>query len=209
MTVRRRADPPGPGVDRSGQAVVDPTANVIALSEAATKRQDDLREAERRYNDLRSDHQKEMAGLRAAHQKEIESKESSRLDSIRQVDREDAAKTTAASNLAITTLAKQTTDLATTLQDQVRATAQAAETRRSADMSEVNKRVSALELASSATAGKQQVSDPQLAELVSEVRALRKTTTTTEGVKKGAGELWGYIVGALATGAMLYRLFTK
>jgi hypothetical protein len=180
--------------------LVDPSENVKSLSEASNVRQDDLREAERRYNDLRAEHQKEIASLRAQHQEALDKKESARLDSIRQVDREDVAKTAAQANLAIATLAKQTTDLATTLQAQVGSTAAAAETRRSADMSEVNKRVSALELASSATAGKQTVVDPQMAELTKQVAALAALQAAGAGQQSGGKQAWGYVfavIGAL------------
>lgn len=181
----KNKEPTGLAVDASGGSVVDPTQNVKDLSEAANKRQDDLREAERRYNDLRAEHQREIAVLRADHTRELSAKESSRLDSIRQVDREDVAKTAASANLAIQTLAKQTADLATTLQTQVQATAAAAETRRTADMSEVNKRVSALELASSASAGKQTIADPQVAELRAEVARLSAANSTQTGFDAG------------------------
>ncbi len=155
----------GPSTDRHNEPVVDPTANVLSLVEAANRRQDDLRAKDKEIADirhghvelmqeLRAVHQREFNTMREDHQRELSAKESARLDSIRQVDREEVAKTAAQANLAIATLAKQTTDLATTLQNTVANTAAAAETRRTADMSEVNKRVSALELASSATAGK-------------------------------------------------------
>jgi hypothetical protein len=46
--VAKEASSPGPGMatDSKGNAVVDPTRNVLDLVEAAVKRQDDLREAE-------------------------------------------------------------------------------------------------------------------------------------------------------------------
>jgi len=174
----------GLAVDSFGGPTVDPTQNVKDLFEGANRRQDDLRDAERRYNDLRDQYQREIAILRSEHTKELSAKESSRLDSIRQVDREDVAKTAASANLAIQTLAKQTADLATTLQTQVQATAAAAETRRTADMSEVNKRVSALELASSASAGKNMVADPALERLAVEVQKL--VSAQSEGTGKAA-----------------------
>lgn len=192
---------------------VDPSENVKALSEAANKRQDDLRDAERRYNDLRAEHQKEMNSLRDEHAKELSAKESSRLDSIRQVDREEVAKTAASNNLAIGTLAKQTTELATTLQNQAQANAAAAETRRTADMSEVNKRVSALELASSASAGKQQVADPQMAAFMADVKKIIANQATTGGERRGismsAVILMGavtLILGLLTIGGFIYAL---
>ena len=105
----------GIAVDAFGGGVVDPTANVIALTEAANKRQDDLRAAsDRRTDDLRelnnirlqanADHLKEMAELRANHALEMSKMESNRLDAIRQVDREEVAKTAVSANTAITIL---------------------------------------------------------------------------------------------------------
>lgn len=186
----------GPATDSSNTPVVDPTDNVMKLVEASSRRIDDIARAEsrridelmtgeRRYNDIRAEHKKELLALYAAHSNELSMKESSRLDSIRQVDREDVAKTAAAANNAILALAKQTTDLASTLQSQVGATAAAAETRRSADMSEVNKRVSALELASSASAGKQTIADPQVAELRLAVSSLIAAQNTATGFTAG------------------------
>jgi len=99
--VTDRNTPPGPGVDASGQAVVDPTANVIALNDAANKRQDDLRELTtahmREIGDLReryhesmrlseSKHLREMADLRADFYDELRDAESDRIDAIRAVD---------------------------------------------------------------------------------------------------------------------------
>jgi hypothetical protein len=71
--------PPGPGVDASGQAVIDPTQNVLQLVEAAITRQDDLREAEAK-------HIRELDAMRDAHAKELRESESARLDAIRAVD---------------------------------------------------------------------------------------------------------------------------
>lgn len=71
--------PPGPGVDASGQAVVDPTANVLWVIESETRRQDDLRQAaerladaERRHaGDLREAESKRVDALRAGDQAAI------------------------------------------------------------------------------------------------------------------------------------------
>jgi hypothetical protein len=65
--------PPGLGVDRAGQPVVDPTANVQALSEASNKRQDDMRQAEigRIENELRA-FKEYLKDLMAAHDKRYE-----------------------------------------------------------------------------------------------------------------------------------------
>jgi len=60
--------PPGPGVDAQGRAVVDPTKNVLDLVNAAIKRQDDIRamsmDATQRELGLRQDmRQREHAAL--------------------------------------------------------------------------------------------------------------------------------------------------
>ena len=188
---------PGLGVDATGSPVIDPTQNVKDLSEAANKRQDDLREAERRYNDLRDEYHRAMSALRAEHQKELNAKESSRLDSIRQVDREDVAKTAAQSNLAIATLAKQTTDLAATLQAQ-----------RAADMSEMSKRLSALELTSSATAGRSTATDPLTEALLAKVDRLEGKENTRTGFDAGRAALLagGGLLGGGGLAALIMTL---
>lgn len=55
---------PGPGVDRHGTPVVDPTANVLDLVRAAIQRQDDLRESESR-------HIRELAAIRAGYDEQM------------------------------------------------------------------------------------------------------------------------------------------
>jgi hypothetical protein len=66
--------------------VVDPTANVYALVEAETKRQNDLREAlELRIADG-GQHIRELLALDRAHAAEIRDLETKRLDAIRAVD---------------------------------------------------------------------------------------------------------------------------
>jgi len=59
--------------------VIDPTANVLALVEAANRRQDDLRVAEAK-------HVREMVELRAQYDEKLRDKESERIDAIRLVD---------------------------------------------------------------------------------------------------------------------------
>jgi hypothetical protein len=87
------------------------------LSEAASKRQDDLRAKDKEISDSKHLHMKELTSLRAdhellvgtlreEHQSKIQHAEADRLNSIRQVDREEVAKTAAAANTAIMTLAK-------------------------------------------------------------------------------------------------------
>jgi hypothetical protein len=77
---------PGPGVDAQGRAVIDPTENVKALTEAAVARLDDIA-------DLRAKYTEKIEDLRAAHSTELRVAdeklrlaESARIDAIRAVD---------------------------------------------------------------------------------------------------------------------------
>jgi hypothetical protein len=153
-------------VDRSGRPTIDPTANVIALNSAANKRQDDLRDASDKFNAAAILNMKDTNGLHMIYMREISliherysqqlrTAESDRLNSIRQIDREEVNKTAAQAQTAITTLATQTNTLAETLRNQVATTAMQATQQRAIDNAEVNKRVSALELSSSAGKGKE------------------------------------------------------
>jgi hypothetical protein len=179
---------------------------VLALVEAATKRLDDLRIAATDYSNLQHRHQQEMAAQRAEHeqivgalregyQEKISHAESGRLDSIRQVDREEVAKTAVAANTAITTLAKQTTDLQQTLAKQVTDTAAAQESRNSAQYSDINKRLSALELSSSEGKGKQTVVDPQIDRITVLVETLARNQAAGVGKSEGISASWGVLLG--------------
>lgn len=111
---------PGPGVDASGRAVVDPTRNVLDLVDAAVQRQDDLREMEsahateiRKLNDT---HVHEILALRAEQWEKLREAEANRLDAIRQVDRDTVARAADVQTTAASTLANQVATSA----DQVR-----------------------------------------------------------------------------------------
>jgi hypothetical protein len=194
-------------VDAGGGPTIDPTQNVKDLTIAEARRQDDLRAASKELTEAKIAHLKEIAEERAKHQDEIgrlregyqekiQHAESGRLDSIRQVDREEVAKTAVAANTAITVLAKQTTDLASTLDKKVSDTATAAEARNSAAYTDVNKRLSALELSSSEGKGKQTVVDPQMDKLTLLVETLARNQATGTGKSEGIGQFWGVIVAA-------------
>jgi outer membrane translocation and assembly module TamA len=198
----------GPATDRYNEPVPDPTKNVMKLVEAASRRTDDLSAAEARWQRrwIKSElkrietlvrQNKSLAVMRAEHQTALDEKESARIDSIRQVDREEVAKTAAQANVAIATLAKQTTDLATTLQSQVQSTALAAETRRNADKDEANKRISALELAGSASAGKQQIADPAMEALAKQVATLVQFQQSSGGERRGGQQTWGIVIAGV------------
>lgn len=190
-------------------AKTDPTSNVRELVDAANLRQDDLREAEVRYNDLRAEHSKEIADLRERHQRELDEKESSRLDSIRQVDREEVNKSAITAQTAITTLANQTIALKDTLQMNVTNTAATLENRQAESFREVNKRVSDLENKYSEGKGKSEVIDPQMTALLSEMRLVRESLSEKHGSGAGMERLAGWlvagIVAAIAVATYLNR----
>jgi hypothetical protein len=197
--------PPGVGLDAYGGRLIDPTENVKALAAASAERQDDLRDlndrridaeiriigvevsALRREIQLRSEHHDRLQNITTGYEEKLRHAESGRIDSIRQVDREEVAKTAAAANRAIETLAQVANTTAETLRNQ-----------HAAGMAEVNKRLSALEVSSSEGRGKQTVADPMIAQLVAEVRDMKTTVTSTGGQTQGAKNLWAVIGGAVA-----------
>jgi vacuolar-type H+-ATPase subunit I/STV1 len=176
---------------------IDPTKNVLDLAEASDRRQDDLRDAERRYNDLRSTHADQIANLRERHQRALDEKESSRLDSIRQVDREEVNKTAVAAQQAIKTLADSTVALKDTLQIQVANTATIVENRQVAFATEVNKRLSNLELTSSEGKGKSGVRDPAIDDLVKVVGQLAAQKNQDTGKSAGINASWLILLGVM------------
>jgi hypothetical protein len=125
MTAKRTGIP-GPGVDALGQAVVDPTQNVLDLVEAAIKRQDDLRTAESR-------HLRELANIRATFGREIRKAEADRLDALRAVDQGAIAAARAADEIRATALAKTLADAA----EAVRTTMAAAATAQASNVANI------------------------------------------------------------------------
>lgn len=121
----------------------DPSPNVIALSEQAHRRQDDLRAANEKFLLAELRHVGDMAELRALHQRELDAAEAGRINAIRQVDREEVAKTSAQALTAVQALASTTNTIAETLRAQQATTTESQ-----------NKRISALELSASKGEGK-------------------------------------------------------
>lgn len=207
-------------------AAADPTNNVTAMVDVEKshaqelrilerKRQDDLRAKDREISDIQHKHQENIVfiksqnedrigGLREGYQEKIQHAESGRLDSIRQVDREEVAKTAVAANTAITVLANRTAELALTLDKKVSDTATAAEARGSTQYSDTNKRLSALELSSSEGKGKQTVADPQMEKLMQGVETLAKVQAQGVGAKEGFNTAWAIVVAIVGIGIAIY-----
>lgn len=103
---------PGPGVDRYGAPVFDPSKNVDALVEAAIRRQDDLRNSE-------SAHLRELMSIRAQYEAELRTQESARIDAIRAVDVGAVTRAAEVSATQAATLATQQQASADALRGQV------------------------------------------------------------------------------------------
>ena len=121
---------PGPGVDRYGQPVIDPTRNVLDLVSAAIQRQDDLRTVEARHQRelvvLRAEYDARLrvadqrqAELRAGYEEKLRQQESARIDAIRAVDVGAVSRAAEVSAAQAQTLATQQQASADALRNQV------------------------------------------------------------------------------------------
>lgn len=108
----------GPSVDRHGNAVIDPTKNVLQLVEAQVKRIDDLQKVndqliklrDRRQDDLRNmqaKHLQEISQVRAEYEQKLRIAETARIDAIRAVDVAAVRSEAEVANTRATTLAAQ------------------------------------------------------------------------------------------------------
>jgi hypothetical protein len=180
----------GEAVDAGGGPVIDPTANVLLLVDAAVKRQDDLRAAEgRRIDDL-------MA-LRAEHAIQLSTAEAKRIDAIRVVDVNAVAVASERATQQASVLATQVTASADALRALVAQTAQTMAAASEKFSSQLTERLSLIERAQYEGKGRQGVTDPQLAEMLVEIKRLREASQTSTGKSEGAGAMWGYVVGAV------------
>lgn len=126
------AEQPGLATDASGGPVIDPTANVRELVDAAIKRQDDLREAESR-------HVREVAALRAEYAGELRATETARIDAIRRVDVEAVQRDKETQAAQATALANQVAAAAEAMRTQVAAAASASVTGLAAALEPIQK----------------------------------------------------------------------
>jgi hypothetical protein len=116
---------PGLAVDAQGGAVIDPSANVLALVDASTRRQDDLREAAEKLREVQIGHIAAIGTLRAEYDEKLRKAETARIDAIRAVDVGAVTRAAEVSAQQANTLASQVTTSAETLRGQVEAARQA------------------------------------------------------------------------------------
>lgn len=188
---------PGLGVDARGNAVIDPTANVISLVEAGQTRQDDLRAAQNALTAEKVRHVEAMAQLRAEHSREIRQSETDRLDKIRQVDVLAVSTAADRAQAAIQALAAVTTTNAENLRNALTATATTLATQLATTVAAINERIATLEKSSYTGQGKSTVADPQLAELVLAVNKLMAAGSVGVGKAEGLGLGASILIGAV------------
>jgi hypothetical protein len=119
----------GPATDAAGNPVIDPTANVLNLVDAAVLRLDDLRKAEAlRQDGLRdaaAQYSRDMARLRSVYEDKLRAAETERIDAIRAVDVGAVSRAAEVQAAAASALAAQVLASAEAMRTQVAATAQA------------------------------------------------------------------------------------
>lgn len=204
---------PGLGIDRDGNSVVDPTKNVLQLVEAAVARMDDLREADAQMSVLRAQYDREIAAaehrrideqavLRATYDEQLREAESKRIDAIRLVDVNAVNVAANRASEQATVLATQVATTAETLRTLVATSATALAAAQGQIIEPIISRLALIERAQYERVGNAQVSDPMMAELVSEVKAQRAIlaagagATTQRAETKDDTKLLLAIIGA-------------
>jgi len=128
---------------------VDPTANVLALVAAETKRQDDLRMSEfKRQDDLNAQERRHRAEIREQMNTQLESRlvaEKDRVNALLQAQQAAVALDRTRAELTASALAERVDTSAKTLSAQVETTAKAAESAVSAAATALNARIAPLE----------------------------------------------------------------
>lgn len=188
----------GLGVDSSGGPVIDPSKNVSDQFAREIKRIDDLREAEGRLRDEQNRHVREMAEERERSAEVRAMAETARVNAIRAVDVAAGAATAAQLDTAVQKNATTTQTTADNLRATTEATARAMAAQLSAFQESVNTRLTSLERSRDEDKGRAAYSDPQIVQLVDEVKSLRLGRSTDTGQQQGISAVWGWILGGIA-----------
>ena len=144
--MRDNPSAPGVAVDSHGGAVIDPSANVLDLVQAAIRRQDDLR-------DMSVTYQEKLADLRDQHARELRIAEAERINAIRAVDVSAVQSAATVSATTASTLAAQVATSAETLRTQVAAAATASTVALAAALEPIQKDIADLRRVQYETAG--------------------------------------------------------
>jgi len=220
MTVLSKEAPPGVGVDSRGDVAFDPSENVKALSEAAQKRQDDLRASWGELTEAKLDSLKELIKLRADYSdalrdaesrrvnevltlradydKRLGEAEAKRIDAIRAVDVNAVSVASQRASDQATVLANQVAQSAEALRSLVATTANTVAQSQQQLATTLSARLTTLEQGSYQALGKQSFSDPAFAELLGQVKILRESSERSTGVGAGSATSWGIIASIAA-----------
>lgn len=160
--------------DPKSPTVYDPTANVIALVDAAMDRQDDLREAENKRI-------RETAELRAEYTEKLAIAEAKRIDAIRAVDVNAVAVAAERATAQATVLANQVAASADTLRALVAATAATIAKQLSDLTTQLTDRISALEKSQYTISGAGGVATPAIDEKFNNISKILEALGTRIG----------------------------
>jgi hypothetical protein len=209
----------GIGVDSRGGAVIDPTANVLALSHASDKRQDDLREAAslqhktemhslEQLMELRAKHRTEVDSLRDGYEDKLRTAESKRIDAIRAVDVNAVSVASQRASDQASVLAAQVAQSADALRTLVASTASTVAQAQSQLGTGLSERITKLEQAQYTGAGKQSVSDPAMLELVKSVNTLVSNQQLGSGRAQGISTVGAAIIGVAIFASAVFGVVT-
>jgi hypothetical protein len=200
---------PGPGVDRFGTPVVDPTQNVLDLVNAAIKRQDDLREMQSAHvtqiGQLREDHARYITELRAGYGQELRAAETARIDAIRAVDVGAVNRAAEVSATQATTLATQVATSAEALRGQVEAARQQTATALAAALEPIQKDIQDLRRAQYEAQGQK----TQVVESSTSDRDALALETAKIQAQAQRTQVYGVIIAAVVLALALYAAFHK
>ena len=184
---------PGPGPGKE----IDPTANVLALVDAAVTRINDIHDISlRRMDDLRvseTAHMKELMALQSEFNDKLREAEAKRIDAIRAVDVNAVSVANERATQQATVLANQVAASAEALRALVAATAATQAQQLAQLTSQLTDRLSSLEKSSYQGQGKNAIADPQLDTLFKEMRNLRDG----DAGRKGGSAMWTLVVSSV------------
>jgi hypothetical protein len=184
--------------------------------------------------ETRTKHLEELGRVREAHQRELDAAESSRLDALFVASSQSISQLSEALNIRATTLSDALNSRAETLRSHMESVNKETEMRIMNFTTDINKRLSAVELAMSEGKGKlavdpyasdmnkrlgaveialsegrgkQQVTDPQMDRLVRLVEELGSAQSRGTGTKEGISSSWGVLLGVVSLIATLITIF--
>lgn len=176
----------------------DPTENVRELMGAAVQRLDDLRNAEIRRL-------KDVMDLTSNYSEKLVAAEAKRIDAIRAVDVNAVAVASERAAQQALVLANQVSASAETLRLLVASTATQLAAQLAQTTAQLTERTASLEKAQYEGVGNRRVTDPQLTELMQQVRDLNSSRSRVEG-RTGVSAPLMMMMASLVGGLIVYLI---